>query len=110
VGSNGPLMRTLPLPNVPNASATHLVGTVRAGDVAWFEDLLLEALARTTTDLQIDLRDVQFMDGAGVRVLAAIAARLAVDGHLLILHAPAFVVERALAERLPDGPVRIYRA
>ena len=103
-------MQTLPPPNAPNALATHPVGMVRAEDAAWFEDLLLEALARTTADLHIDLRDVEFMDGAGVRVLAEIAARLSVDGHLLILHAPAYVVERALAELLPDGPVRIYRA
>jgi len=88
----------------------HPVGTVRATDDGWFQRTLDDAIARAATTLEIDLRDVEFMDGSGVRVLAAAAERLRGRGRRLILRAPAYVVEVALAELAPPGSVTIYRA
>jgi anti-anti-sigma regulatory factor len=50
------------------------------------------------------------MDGSGVRALAAAAARLRERGRRLVVRAPAYVVEVALAELAPPGSVKIYRA
>jgi anti-anti-sigma regulatory factor len=88
----------------------HPVGTVRATDGGWFERALADAVAGGTPDLEVDLRDVEFMDGSGVRALAAAAARLRDGGRRLILRGPAYVVEVALAELAPPGSVTIYRA
>ena len=88
----------------------HPVGTVRASDDGWFERTLADGIASGASDLEIDLRDVEFMDGSGVRALAAAAERLRVFGRRLIVRAPAYVVEVALAELAAPGSVRIYRA
>lgn len=87
----------------------HPVGTVRASDDGWFERTLADAIASGTANLEIDLRDVEFMDGSGVRAIAAAAERLREAGRRLILRAPAYVVEVALAELAPPGSVTIYR-
>jgi anti-anti-sigma regulatory factor len=88
----------------------HPVGTVRASDDGWFERTLADGIASGASNLEIDLRDVEFMDGSGVRALAATAERLRAAGRRLILRAPAYVVEVALAELAPPGSVTIYRA
>ena len=87
----------------------HPVGTVRASDAGWFERALADGIASGAPDVEIDLRDVEFMDGSGVRALAATAERLRARGRRLILRAPAYVVEVALAELAPPGSVKIYR-
>jgi anti-anti-sigma factor len=87
----------------------HPVGTVRASDDGWFERTLDDGIARGAPNLEIDLRDVEFMDGSGVRALAAAAERLRARGRRLVLRAPAYVVEVALAELVPPGSVTIYR-
>ena len=101
-------MVTAPLAADP--SGLHPVGTVRASDDGWFEQALADGVARGASNLEIDLRDVEFMDGSGVRALAATAERLRASGHRLILRGPAYVVEVALAELAPPGSVTIYRA
>jgi len=88
----------------------HPVGTVRASDDGWFERALADRIAGGASNLEIDLRDVEFMDGSGVRALADAAERLRARGHRLILRAPAYVVEVALTELAPPGSVTIYRA
>jgi len=88
----------------------HPVGTVRAADSGWFERALADAVDRGAPNLEIDLRDVEFMDGSGVRALAAAAERLHTAGRRLILRAPAYVVGVALAELAPPGAVTVYRA
>src|SRR3954465_2532897 len=82
----------------------HPVGTVRATDDGWFQRTLDDAIARAATTLEIDLRDVEFMDGSGVRTLAAAAERLRARGRRLILRAPAYVLEGGLPGRAPPGP------
>jgi anti-anti-sigma factor len=101
-------MVTAPLAADP--SGLHPVGTVRASDNDWFERTLAVGIASGAPNVEIDLRDVEFMDGSGVRVLAAAAERLRAGGRRLILRAPAYVVEVALAELAPPGSVKIYRA
>jgi anti-anti-sigma regulatory factor len=88
----------------------HPVGTVRASDDGWFERTLADGIASGASNLEIDLRDVEFMDGSGVRALAATAERSCASGRRLILRGPAYVVEVALAELAPPGSVTIYRA
>jgi len=88
----------------------HPVGTVRASDDGWFERTLADAMASGAATLEIDLRDVEFMDGSGVRALAAAAEHMRDRGRRLTLRAPAYVVEVALAELAPPGSVTIYRA
>jgi anti-anti-sigma factor len=90
----------------------HPVGTVRASDIDWFEQAITDRIGgtATATDLEVDLRDVEFMDGSGVRALVAVAERLATSGRRLIVQAPAYVVEVALTELAPPGSVTIYRA
>jgi anti-anti-sigma factor len=88
----------------------HPVGTVRASDNAWFERTLADGIASGAADIEIDLRDVEFMDGSGVRALAATAERLRAAGRRLILRGPAYVIEVALAELAAPGSVTIYRA
>jgi anti-anti-sigma factor len=87
----------------------HPVGTVRASDDGWFERALADAIAGGAPDLEIDLRDVEFMDGSGVRAIAAAAERLRDAGRRLILRGPAYVIEVALAQVAPPGSVTIYR-
>jgi anti-anti-sigma regulatory factor len=88
----------------------HPIGVVRAADGGWFERALADAIAGGAPTLEVDLRDVEFMDGSGVRALAAAAEQLSASGRGLILRGPAYVVEVALAELAPPGSVRIYRA
>jgi anti-anti-sigma factor len=97
-------------PPAANPSPIHPVGTVRSSDDGWFERALDAGIAGGAPNLEIDLRDVEFMDGSGVRALAATAERLRARGRRLILRAPAYVVEVALAELVPPGSVTIYRA
>ena len=87
----------------------HPVGTVRSSDNGWFERALADAIVSDARNLELDLRDVEFMDGSGVRAIAAAAVRLRDAGRRLILRAPAYVVEVALAELAPSGSVTIYR-
>jgi anti-anti-sigma factor len=100
-------MVTAPLASDP--LGLHPVGTVRASDDGWFERTLDNGIASGAPNLEIDLRDVEFMDGSGVRALAAAAERLRARGRRLVLRAPAYVVEVALAELVPPGSVTIYR-
>ena len=88
----------------------HPIGVVRAADGGWFERALADAIASSASSLEVDLRDIEFMDGSGVRALAETAERLRASGRRLILRAPAYVVEVALAELAPPGSVTIYRA
>jgi len=88
----------------------HPVGVVRASDGDWFAHALAGAITSGASNLEVDLRDVEFMDGSGVRALAAAAEQLSASGRGLILRGPAYVVEVALAELAPPGSVRIYRA
>ena len=88
----------------------HPFGVVRASDGDRFAHALADAIARGVSNLEVDLRDVEFMDGSGVRALAATAERLCASGGRLILRGPAYVVEVALAELAPPGSVTIYRA
>ena len=88
----------------------HPVGVVRASDGDWFAHTLADAINSGASNLEVDLRDVEFMDGSGVRALAAAAERLCASGGRLILRGPAYVVEVALAELAPPGSVTIYRA
>jgi anti-anti-sigma regulatory factor len=88
----------------------HPIGTVRASDGAWFERTLADGIASGAPNVEVDLRDVEFMDGSGVRALAATAERLCAAGRRLILRGPAYVVEVAIAELAPPGSVKIYRA
>jgi anti-anti-sigma factor len=88
----------------------HPVGAVRASDGEWFAQALADAITSGASNLEVDLRDVEFMDGSGVRVLAATAERLCASGGRLILRGPPYVVEVALAELAPPGSVTIYRA
>ena len=97
-------------PPAADSQGLHPVGTVRASDDGWFERTLATGIASGASNLEIDLRDVEFMDGSGVRALAATAERLRARGRRLILRAPAYVVEVALAELAPPGSVTIYRA
>src|SRR5262245_16726881 len=101
-------MVTAPLAADP--MGLHPVGTVRASDDGWFERALAHGIASGASNLEIDLRDVEFMDGSGVRALAAAAERLHACGRRLVVRAPAYVVEVALAELAPPGSVTIYRA
>ena len=96
-------------PPAADLSRIHPVGTVRSSDDGWFEHALDAGIAGGAPNLEIDLRDVEFMDGSGVRALAATAERLRARGRRLILRAPAYVVEVALAELVPPGSVTIYR-
>ena len=88
----------------------HPVGTVRASDCGWFERTLADGIASAAPSVEIDLQDVEFMDGSGVRALAAAAERLRAAGRRLVVRAPAYVVEVALAELATPGSVTIYRA
>lgn len=97
-------------PPTANPLGLHPVGTVRATDDGWFERTLADGIASGAPNVEIDLQDVEFMDGSGVRALAATAERLRTTGRRLVLHAPAYVVEVALAELAPPGSVKIYRA
>jgi anti-anti-sigma factor len=97
-------------PPAADPQGLHPVGTVRASDNGWFERALANAIASGAANLEIDLRDVEFMDGSGVRAIAKAAERLRDAGRRLILRAPAYVVEVALAELAPPGSVTIYRA
>ncbi len=97
-------------PPAAGPSGLHPVGTVRASDDGWFERALASGIASGAPNLEIDLRDVEFMDGSGVRALAAMAERLRASGRRLIVRAPAYVVEVALAELAPPESVTIYRA
>lgn len=97
-------------PAAAGLSGLHPVGTVRASDDGWFERALATGIASEAPNLEIDLRDVEFMDGSGVRTLAATAERLRASGRRLIVRAPAYVVEVALAELAPPESVTIYRA
>ena len=97
-------------PPATGFTGLHPVGTVRASDGGWFERTLAAGIAGGASNLEIDLRDVEFMDGSGVRALAATAERLRASGRRLIVRAPAYVVEVALAELAPPGSVTIYRA
>jgi len=96
-------------PPAADPRGLHPVGTVRASDDGWFERALAAAIAGGASTLEIDLRDVEFMDGSGVRAIAAAAERLRDSGRRLILRAPAYVIEVALAELAPPGSVTIYR-
>jgi len=96
-------------PPAAGPSGLHPVGTVRASD-DWFPRTLAAGIASGAPDVVVDLRDVEFMDGSGVRALAAAAERLRAGGRRLILRCPAYVVEVALAELAPPGSVKIYRA
>jgi len=107
-GYHGAAMVTAPPAADP--LGLHPVGTVRASDDGWFERALADAIASGAPNLELDLRDVEFMDGSGVRAIAAAAVRLRDSGGRLILRAPAYVVEVALAELAPPGSVTIYRA
>jgi anti-anti-sigma regulatory factor len=97
-------------PPAADPLGVHPVGTVRASDNDWFERALAEGIASGAPDVEVDLRDVEFMDGSGVRALAAVAAGLREHGRRLVVRAPAYVVEVALAELAPPGSVKIYRA
>jgi len=83
---------------------------VRTSDNGWFERTLADGIASGAPSLEIDLRDVQFMDVSGIRALAATAERLRAGGRRLVLRAPAYVVEVALAELATPGSVTSYRA
>jgi anti-anti-sigma regulatory factor len=96
-------------PPAAGPQALHPMGTVRARDDGWFERALADAIAGGARDLEIDLRHVEFMDGSGVRAIAAAAERLRNAGRRLIVRAPAYVIEVALAEVAPPGSVTIYR-
>jgi hypothetical protein len=96
-------------PPAAEALGLHPVGTVRTCDDGWFDRLLADGIASGASNVEIDLRDVEFMDGSGVRALAATAERLHARGRRLVLRAPAYVVEVALAELAPPGWVKIYR-
>jgi anti-anti-sigma regulatory factor len=101
------------MPSAPPAAdplGVHPVGTVRASDGDWFAQAITDGISSTATDLEVDLRDVGFMDGSGVRALAAAAERLAASGRQLIVRAPAYVIEVALTQLAPPGSVTIYRA
>ena len=97
-------------PSSADPHEIHPAGTVRSSDNGWFERALAEEIVGGAGDIEVDLRDVEFMDGSGVRALAAAAERLRTSGRRLILRAPAYVVELALAELAPPGSVTIYRA
>lgn len=97
-------------PPAADPAGLHPVGTVRASDNDWFERALADAIASGAPNIEIDLRDVEFMDGSGVRALATAAERLGACGRRLTVRAPAYVVEVALAQLAPAGSVKIYRA
>jgi anti-anti-sigma factor len=103
-------MLTDPIAAPPALADASPAGIVRRDDSAWFATMLDDAIHSTTGDLTLDLHDVEFMDASGIRILCDCAERLRAAGRRLVLAAPAYIVERALEARLPDGHVKIYRS
>jgi anti-anti-sigma factor len=74
-----------------------VAGEIDLANATDVEKRILEAISNQLTDVTVDLRDVEYIDSAGLRVLFTLATRLAtLQIGLVLLVAPESPIRRVL--------------
>jgi anti-anti-sigma factor len=86
----------------PVAGGVRLDGEVDASNASALHEIVALERLRVGGNVRLELDDLSFMDGAGVRALLSIARDLKGDGGLLVLVSPGYIVRKALSVLTPE--------
>jgi len=79
-----------------------LEGEVDASNASILADIVALEGRRLGGRVRLEMDDLSFMDGAGVRALLAIARDLREEGGMLVLVSPGYIVRKALSVLTPE--------
>lgn len=95
---------------VRTADAVRLEGDVDLTNAGLLAEIVAVERMRCSGDVRLEMQDLSFMDGAGVRALLEIARGLQHEGRLLVLVSPGYIVRKALSVLTPEdllGSIRL---